>query len=99
MSGEFNKTAYKHNGSLFIPLRSTEYIEYPLLFRFPGYFCILEQKFKMQSANNFMQPTMSGDFTNTFYKHMGSLFIPFRLTEYIEHPLIFLFSGYFCFLE
>ena len=86
MSEEFRNIIYKHIGSLFIPLRLTEYIEYQLLFRFSGYFCFLEQKFRKGNCKfiDFMQFAISGKFKNIIYKHIGSLFIPLRLTEYIE---------------
>ena len=44
--GEFKKIIYVHIGSLFIPLRLVKLIEYQLLFRFSGYFCFLEEKFR-----------------------------------------------------
>ena len=99
--GEFKNIFYKHIGSLFIPLRLTEYIEYPLLFRFSGYFCFLEQKFRKRNCEiiDFMQSAISEKFKNIIYRHIGSLFIPLRLTEYIENQLLFRFSGFFCFLE
>ena len=99
--GHFKNIIYKHIGSLFIPLRLTEYIEYQLLFRFSGYFCFLEKKFRKRNYKfiNFMQSPILGEFKNIIYKHIGNLLIPLRLTEYIEYPLLFRFSGFFCFLE
>ena len=97
MSEEFKNIIYKHIGSLFIPLRLTEYIEYQLLFRFSGYFCFLEKKFRTRNYKfiNFMQSPILGEFKNIIYKHIGNLLIPLRLTEYIEYPLLFRFSGFF----
>ena len=101
MSEEFKSIIYKHIGSLFIPLRLTEYIEYQLLFRFSGYFCFLEKKFRRRNCKffDFMQSPIFGEFKNITYIHIESLFIPLRLTDFKEHQLLFLFSGYFCFLE
>ena len=101
MSEQFKNIFYKHIGSLFIPLMLTEYIEYQLSFRFSGYFCFLDQKFREKNCEfiDFMQSPVLGEFKNIIYIYIGSLFIPLRLTEFIEYQLLFRLSGYFCFLE
>ena len=99
--GKFKKVIYKHIGGLFILLSLTEYIEYPLLFRFSGYFCFLEQQFRERNCKliDFMQSPILGKFKNINYKQVISLFIPLMVIEYKEYPLLIRFSGYFCFLE
>ena len=66
-------------------LRMTEYIEYLRIFQFSSYFCFQEKRSERKCKFiNLMQFPIIGEFRNNIFIHIGCLFIPLRMTEYLR---------------